>query len=139
MDSSQALSEIEAQLPNGFHDAELEAVALDLAADSVSLQLRIWIGDLYAATEEEREAYRKATLQLNGLVYFVIDPPGPKGEWKQDGGVSLDAGDATDDSNPKAPRPLVPLPTGAFAYWFFVSDWNSVIHVAARGATLQWE
>jgi len=138
MDSCESLSEIEARLPNGFHDAYLETVTLDLAANTARMDLQLLVSDLDAVTEEEREAYRRATLQLKGLVYFVIDPPGPKGEWKQDGGVSLDAGDATDDSNPKAPRPLMPLPTGTFAYWFFVRDWNAFIHVAARGATLQW-
>jgi hypothetical protein len=138
MDTCGTLREIEDQLPNGFHDAELETIAPDLAANSVSLQLRIWIGDLYAATEEEREAYRKATLRLNDLVYFVIDPPGPNGKWDRDDGVCLDAGDATEDASPTAPRPLAPLLSGAFAHWFFVSDWNSFIHVAARGASLEW-
>ena len=50
----------------------------------------------------------------------------------------IDAGDACDLSNPRAPRPLAPLPEGAFAYWFFIKEWNAFIHVAARGAEMEW-
>jgi hypothetical protein len=36
-------------------------------------------------------------------------------------------------------RPGVTLPEGSFAYWFFVNNWNSFIHVAAMDAQFEWK
>jgi hypothetical protein len=139
MDCGKSLKEIEDQLPSGFHDAYLEAVTVDFVANAARLDMQLSVGDPDALTSEERDAYRRATLWLTGLVYFVVEAPGPNGEWWAHDGLRIDAGDARDDSNPAAPRPLVPLPNGVFAYWFFVSDWNAFIHVAARKAALEWK
>ncbi len=141
MDLRGTLREIEDQLPNGFHDAYLEAVTLDYVANTATMGVGLCVGDPDAATEEEREAYRKATLVLRGLVFFVIEPPypDPQYEYSEGGGLWLRSGDdASDESGPTAARPLRPLPEGAFAHWFYVDDWNSFIHVAAREAGLQW-
>ena len=134
----KTLREIDYDLPNGFHDAILEVVTINYASNNAELNLQLWIGGPDAATEEEREAYKRAKLYLTDLVYFVIDPPGPGRQSPGPGTVWLDAGDATDQSNPEHLKPRSELPPDAFAYWFYVGPDNSHIHVAAKGASLEW-
>ena len=138
MNMGKSLRQIDDELPNGFHDALLRAVTLDLVSNSASLRLHLFVGEPDAASEEAREAYRGATLTLEELMYFVIDVP-DRWDVRPGGRVMIDAGDATDHSNPRAPTERSALPAGAFAYWIFVHEWNCFIHVAARGAVLQWE
>ena len=132
------LRQIDDELPNGFHDALLEQVTMSFVSDRAEMELQLLVGDPDAATEEERETYRKARLALNELVYFVIDPPGPGSEHPNLKPLRIDAGEATDENPPASPKPLRGVPIDAFAYWFFVVQWNSFIHVAARNASLEW-
>lgn len=132
------LKEIEDNLPNGFHDALLEKLMIDLTSNSADLELQLFMGDPDASTEQERETYRRAILRLSDLVYFVIDAPENIPEPSKKKPLRIDGGDAKDNSNPRAPKPRSALPPGAFAYWFFVEQWNSFIHVAARSSTIDW-
>ena len=133
-----SLSELEDSLPSGFHDATLETVTINYAANNAELALQLSVGDPDAPTEEERHAFKGARLHLTDLVYFVIDPPGPGHQPPGPGYVWLDAGDATDESNPQHLKPRSELPADAFAYWFFVGPDNSFIHIAAKSASLEW-
>lgn len=59
--------------------------------------------------------YQPATLFISGLVYFVIEPPGPPNiahaePSRVDGGSS--------ELEQAAYRLPKPLPDGAFTYWF---------------------
>ena len=139
MKDSKNLKEIDDHLPNGFHDALLEAVTVNFVSKTAIMDLQLWVGDLDATQEKEQEAYKSARLALSDLVYFVIDAPGANHEFSWGRPMRIDAGEAANDNSVSAsPKPLATLPTGAFAYWFFVEPWNSFIHVAARMATLQW-
>lgn len=138
MNLDKSLRQIEDQLPNGFHDAVLQSISLDLLSNTASLRMQLLVGETDATSEEAREAYRTATLTLEGLVYFVIDSPDSLGRPLSAEGVRIDGGDATDRTNPRAPAPRTSLPPGTFAHWFFVHEWNSFIHIAARQASLQW-
>ncbi len=137
------LGEIENSLPNGFHDAKLDGIEVDYTTRTAVMRMRLHTGDPHAALEAEREAYSRAELAFSGILYFVIDPPDQKYPYSEKDPIWLDAGDAVSDRgsvNP-APLPLIPasqLPAGAFAYWFFVHNWNSFIHVAAADAKLIW-
>lgn len=133
------LREIEVNLPNGFHDALLEEVTVSLVSKSVSMAMQIWVGDLDSEAEEEREAYKKATVRLNGIVYIVLDPPGADQEFSRWSAARIDGGEVTSDPASVSPKPRCVLPVGAFAYWFFVEPWNSFIHVAALSASIEWE
>jgi hypothetical protein len=136
MNVCKSLREIDDSLPNGFHDALLNGMMIDFASNRAELDLRLCVGDPDAATEDEREAYRSAKLFLYGLVYFVIDAPAFGHTHSETKELRIDGGEATEDSSAQKPRGN--LPADAFAYWFFVQEWNSFIHVAARGVNLQW-
>lgn len=132
------LTEIENSVPNGFHDAFLESVYVDYRSRRALIKLRLCVGDPDAETEKGREAYREADLELLDIVYLVIEGPDPRSKYAETKGLWIDGGEAKPDSAPAMPVPVESLPRGAFAYWFFVRDWNSFIHVAAMDATLHW-
>ena len=100
------------------------------------IKLRLCVGDPDAATQKEREAYKGADLELVDLVYFVIEGPDPRSKYAETKGLWID-GEAKRDSAPATPIPIELPPRDAFAYWFFVRNWNSFIHIAARNASLQ--
>ena len=132
------LTEIENSLPNGFHDALIESILVDYPSKRALIKLRLSVGDPDAATEKEREAYKEAELELLNLVYFVIEAPDPTSKNAEVKELWIDGGEAKSSSAPATPVPMEHLPHGASAYWFFVRDWNSFIHVAAMDAALHW-
>ena len=134
----KTLREIDYDLPNGFHDAKLETVTLNFPSNRADLDLQLSVGSPDDATEEEREAYKWARLHLTDLVYFVIDCPDPGRVHPEGEALWIDAGDATDESLPAYLKPPIVLPAEAFAYWFYVHQWNAHFHVAAKGASLEW-
>jgi hypothetical protein len=133
------LEQLENSLPNGFHDSLLEAVEIDYVSRKVLMKMQLCIGNPDASVEAEREGYRPAELLLSDFLYFIIDPPHLDYKYAEQKALRLHAGRADEESAPAPPIPLQRLPSGASAYWFFVSDWNSFIHVAAMSVGLQWK
>jgi hypothetical protein len=131
------LMEIENSLPNGFHDAFLESIHVDYESRRATFKLQLWIGDIDAATKTQREAYEESSLELLDLVYLVVEGPDPRTKYADAKKLWIDAGEAKPGTAPGTPIPVEQLPRGTFAYWIFVRDWNSFIHVAARGARLK--
>jgi hypothetical protein len=124
------IEDIAQSLPNGFHDSKIFSVRVDYEQRTAEMDMEIWVAD---AEDTAPEQYRRCTLLISDLIYFVIEPPGPPNVSHD--ATSLVDGGSTDlevfaDKLPK------PLPAGAFTYWFFVSNWNAFIHVAALRAEL---
>ncbi len=90
MPSALTPAEVDALLPNGFHDAVLRELHVELARQEVRLVLEFWVGDLGAETEERREATRAGTLRLPGVTSIRIDPPDPSYAFVRSGGVTVD-------------------------------------------------
>lgn len=133
------LVQIENSLPNGFHDASIEAIEIDYTLREALMRMQIFIGTPDAATEQEREAYKSAELYLSGVLYFAIGAPDPSYSYSEKEPLWIDAGDAKNGSGPVPPIPIDLLPDGAFTHWFYVNDWNSFIIVAATSADLRWK
>jgi hypothetical protein len=72
------IEELDRTLPNGFHDSCLRHVTVDYEAQTASLALDIWIGDVDAPPGAERERLRTARLELLGLEYFIVEAPDPR-------------------------------------------------------------
>ncbi len=127
------LTELEATLPNGLHDAYLHSVTIDYVARVVDFTLDVWVGTLGLSAGPDRERERRAQLRFTGLVYCSIDPPDLRPRNRsafEPGPVALM------QSNPVDPRS--PLPEDAFEAHLFVSEWNAFITIAARNASLRW-
>jgi hypothetical protein len=128
------IDQLEADLPNGLHDALLRAFSTDPAERRAEFILDVWLGDLHSSATSERERYRSARLELLGLAYLVLDHPDRRhavSSW--DSPVQIDACAA--DDNPERARQV---PQGGFAGRFFVTEWNAFIHFAALDARLIW-
>jgi hypothetical protein len=128
------LSDIEAQLPNGFHDMYLEQLSVDFERRVAVFDLELWVGEVSSKNHEAREATRRGQLVLEGLQYCVLDPPDPASPYTE-----ATAAWVVDICEPDpaltGPRPL---PPDAFAARFIVNQWNAFIHVAATHAGLRW-
>jgi hypothetical protein len=127
------IEELEAELPNGFHDALLRGYSSDLAVQRAEFTIDVWVGDLRSAIVSERELYRPARLELLGLTYLVVDAPGPRAVAGESAPVMIDTCAADDD-----PERAGQIPEGGFAGRFFVNEWNAFIHFGAREARLTW-
>jgi len=127
------LNELEAQLPNGFHDALLRSHSSEPGEQRAEFVLDVWVEDLDSSVMLEREPYRPAHLELFGLAYLVVDEPDPAYLAKSGAPLRIDACPA--DENADRARQV---PEGGFAGRFFVIEWNAFIHFAAREARLTW-
>ena len=136
------LAEIESLLPSGFHDSHLRRVAIDYEQSGVLLDISLSVGDPDGPSEQ-RDNYREASIRISELVFLSIQPPDSK--YAFDSKKELWIVDGYDTRSTPQVLELVDadlvkrIPQDAFLYSFFVSDWNSFIHVAARSAELTWK
>jgi hypothetical protein len=126
---------IEASLPNGFHDAELQKLVIDYVAMEVQVTLDVWIGLM--GDSELRESYRKAVLTLSGLIFWISEAPSFDYPYDLSGGINIDSGSIADLEEASKDH-LPPIPSDAFGNYFYVNDWNSLIFFAEKDASLTW-
>lgn len=127
------IDELEAELPNGLHDALLRSYSEDKVAQRAEFVIDVWLGDLHSSVPSERECRRTARLELLGLAYLVVDDPDPRYPITTGAPVQIDSC-APDESLQLTP----PIPERGFAGRFFVTEWNAFIHFAACEAQLTW-
>ena len=126
------LDTLEADLPNGLHDARLRSYSSDPVERKAEFVLDVWLGDLHSTATSERERRRAARLELLGLVYLLVDNLDPR--YPVTGApVQIDSC-AADDNKELASQ----VPEGGFAGRFFITEWNAFIHFAAVEARLSW-
>lgn len=131
------LKDIEDSLPNGLHDAKVRRVEIDYEKRTVKFSLLVWTGNLSSDDEASREAYQEGELTIRDFIYFVIEPPDSSYPYAGASPITIGAGSATEE--PIQTETALPqeLPKGAFAYWFFVNEWNSFLHIAGMYASFQ--
>ena len=126
------LEDLAADLPNGFHDSEIQAVSMNFSERTVEFILDVWVGSM-ADAPAEREQYRKARLQFLGVEYCAVDPPDPRYPYREPGPITVDLTKPSDEMANTLAHP----PSG-FAGRFFVDEWNAFIHFAATDARMNW-
>ena len=132
------LDELDRNLPNGFHDAEIFSIELNYAAGVAKFHLSLLVG-WPEDPEPERLAYQEATLMVTGLCFCSIDPPYPTYRFHADGKPICVSGDpAKPDHLPSLPDLAANFSAGTWCYRLFVHDWNAFIHVAGRDAEVAW-
>jgi len=127
------LNTIEANLPNGFHDALIKGISVDYAERRIVIAIGILTGQPSAPTEEERESYSDALLIIDDFLFCIIEPPDRQYPFESAGPLRVDSG----SGNPQGLPFLENIPPDAFTLWFFVNEWNSFIYIAARAAHLE--
>lgn len=130
------LEELEIELPNGFHDAEIFRIEIDYATCSFSMSVSLLVGKPEGSDPDAR---RRAVLKGTGLCVLSIDPPYPGSSFLPTGKpLQVTAVPAETDKLPTLPQLVRALPEGVTVYRFFVSQWNSFIHLACRDASVVW-
>lgn len=119
---ADCLADLERLLPNGFHDAELRSLRLDLLERRLSMELDLWVDE-----DVIRERYRRGLLELGVAGQLVVEGQDPRYPFGEVGPVRIDLSieRAASEAAPERAR-------------FFVQEWNSFIVVEDRGAVLRW-
>ena len=133
-------SELESSLPSGFHDAALKSLTADYEHRRVLMTLSLKVGDP-DGPREHRDDCRDAQVEIAGMIFWIVDPPDSKRDFSARGEVWIGDGYETasiPQSTEHLKELLKALPEGALAHSFFVSDWNSYIHVAGTNCSLKW-
>jgi hypothetical protein len=137
---NMTLAELDNSLPCGFHDAGLKSVTIDYEQRTVSLKFSLKVGNPEGPCKH-RDDCRDAQVEITGMIFWIVDPPDRREEFGSAGEVWI--GDSCETrSIPQFTRHLSGItgavPSDAFVHSFFANDWNSYIHVAARGCSMRW-
>ena len=127
--------EIEQSLPNGLHDAEVHKITTDYEHLTVTVDLAVWIGEM-SDPPERREVYKKGQLRISGLLFMIVEAPDSSYPYADNRELIVDGCDSTKLIDQQL---LSSLPADAFVRSFFVNQWNSFIHIAAKEAVLVWK
>ena len=129
------LSEIEDELPNGFHDACLSRLTLDLVQSELQILLRV---DVSTKEEEERTGvrYSMIKLTLRPLQGFVLSSRGTVGGYESREWIKVDG--FTPSKEQIDCLPAFDEVDARIVYGFFVQDWNSSFFVASTDVELSW-
>jgi hypothetical protein len=133
------IEEVGDTLPNGFHDSDILGINLDYVRGEATFLIDV---DLTSPDEEVEVPSRYGELKLTGLLYCVIEPPGyslaKEYVFSEDKlWITSSSSDFSElKEYPKLPEPI---PDGGFRHWFFISNHNCFIYVAAMGAGFRWK
>ena len=119
-------------MPNGFHDASILTISLDLVSAEAQLAMRFSVGDPDAPTKAGQNATRRGRLRLRGLVSATVEPPDPRYRVATDRGAAVDGDFGSYPSDPAPPN------DGLVRLWFYVSTWNSRLLFTAKSCELEW-
>jgi hypothetical protein len=87
-------------------------------------------------SSEQRERYRRARIEITGLIFLVIEPPDPKYPFLDEPArLTVDGCDKRENLDTAL---LKSLPEKSFFRSLWVGEWNTFIHVAATDARLSW-
>ena len=135
------LAELADSLPNGFHDSAIKRVTVDYEKQTARLEMSLLVG-LPDDPIEKRDNCRDGLVELFGLQFFMISAPNAKehlgalGEvWVVDG---YDTNEILNSCKEITPSLLQSISAGVFTFSFYLNDWNSYIHIAARKCSLKW-
>lgn len=129
------IEELENTLPNGFHDSYLVSVAVDFISGTCSIYLDVDFDD------PEQPAlpapvFRRMKLHLTGLRLFIFEPPDVRIPFSGGETVWASGYSTTEKILPNLESYRKTAPSGTFFYSFFLSYYNSFIHLAATEAEL---
>ena len=126
--------ELENELPNGLHDAEVRSISVDYARRSLALELSIWVGSM-DDSPERREAYKTGRLEVSGLIFLAMEPPDARYPYRVESRLTVDSVDPRRSLDAEL---LGSIPGDAFCRGFFVVQWNACLHFAGKHAEMIW-
>ena len=127
------LEQLDASLPNGFHDARFRSLVIDYGRMSVAIAASILVGSPDEAPGL-RSRMREAVVVIDGLEFVSIEPPKTTRDYKPGRPLWVELLDRKSSQGLR-----MKIPDDCFVGEFFVRDWNSTIQVVGRSAHLTWE
>jgi len=136
------LEELADTLPSGFHDSALKKLSFDYERRTVCMEMSLKVGDPDGPLEQ-RDDVRDAQIDVTGVVFFVIDSPSSDATYDFQSGELWVVDAYETRSIPEFAKTidknlLDAVPPDAFVQSFFVSEWNSYLHVAAKDCAMKW-
>lgn len=129
------LEELEHTLRNGLQDSEVARLDINYVDRTARMDVQVWVGDM-GDLPERREAYRNGRIEISGLLFLIVEPPDPEYPFTASRALRIAGCELRKSVDPLL---LQSLNGQFFSYSFFVHEWNSFIHIAARNAELIWE
>jgi hypothetical protein len=129
--------ELEQSLPNGFHDATLLQVSLDIVERCATVKISVHVS---ADGDQDQELYRVGILEAKSVSLFFMEPPDPNYMFALSGsGIGVSGDSVAPGQNPETDLLLRKLPSDATAYRFFLEEWNSFLYLAASEVAFSWQ
>jgi hypothetical protein len=129
------IADIDAELPNGFHDAKLVAMHRNLSDEITVLEVEVLVG-LPDDGPSKRDRVRNATLSFKGTKIVSIEPPHIESSFQFPGNASIVI--AEDEPGALPTELLEKISDGVHTYTIFVQDWLSNIQIAAADVEFKW-
>jgi hypothetical protein len=130
------LEQLEEELPNGLHDAQISSFGRNFENRTLTLKVRILIG-LPDDSPEKRDVYRNGSITFTGVELFVIERPEASSAFLAPGSVSFSV--SRSEVNLFPVDIVEKLAEGTDMYSLFILDWHSHIHIAASNMSFHWE
>lgn len=130
------LEAIASSLPNGFHDAHLRELILDLPHREVQMVLDLWVGDMEAPPGPDREQKRRAELTLSDLACWMSEGIFLDRDLLGSSGLRIDMGLCEPGHKPEVPPSLATAQ--APISWLFCEPLNTLSFFSAGSASLLW-
>ena len=127
-------------IEDSLHDAELERLSIDYIKRKAEFDLIIWIEYI----EGRRSIGRKGRLTFSGFVFCTVEPPRSRDIDEIMGGGYEEGPEITSSGPIEGIEPdlsdelLAILPDEAFTYFFYFSEWQACIYIAATDASFEW-
>ena len=123
-----------------FHDALLNKLALDYLLRTATFDMELCVGNPESEDTEEREAHAKGVLSFKDFLFCILEPPDHNYNFMKEGGLWITSDGPISGLKDDFCRELMKkVPKDAFAHYFFNSDWNSFIYIAAYSADFKWK
>lgn len=116
-----------------FHDSLLESLRLDYVRAEAILLFSVPV-----AERDGHPIYERGTLRFSGLLSCAVEPP-REFPLRFNRGLWITSDGSLPDSRVQIAVSLpTTLPENAFCHYFFASDVNAFIVVAATDASFEW-
>lgn len=130
--SIMTIEELEQILPDGLHDARLCGFMRDVQAESVRLDLEIWVHD-----ESNGGRWNRGQLVFHSVEVFAVEMPDAESSFAGSEAPWLRSLEEEPEAVPEALRER--LAKESRIYSIFVLDWSSNIIVAASSMSFSFE
>jgi hypothetical protein len=129
------LRDIESKLPNGLHDAKINAICRNLKAELIDVHLGVLVGLPNDEPRGQNEV-RQGVLRFKGAKIVIIEEPDVESPFAYPGSVNFVL--TEDEAGSISEELLRKLKCEYHTYTFFVQEWLSNLKIAATDLEFTW-